>query len=82
MSEKEKDHKKIYVKLSNESIDNLDKIAKRLGMSRSSLIAYYVGQGISNELTKERLLSPESMAKMLELVGLDSFMPKEENIDV
>lgn len=79
MSEKEKDYKKIYVKLSNESIDNLDKISKRLGMSRSSLIAYYVGQGISNELTKEKLLSPESMAKMIELVGISSIMPMDLN---
>lgn len=75
MSEKEKDHKKIYVKLSNESINNLDIIAKKLGMSRSSLIAYYVGQGINNELTKEKLLSPDNIVKMLEVIDIEKFIP-------
>lgn len=75
MSEKEKEHKKIYVKLSNESIEKLDYIAKKLGMSRSSLIAYYVGQGIANEETKERLTSNETMAQIIQILGIDKVLP-------
>lgn len=66
---KKDDCKKMYVNLSNETVDKLDYLAKKLGMSRSNLIAYYVGQGVNLELQKENLLTPTNMGVIINEVN-------------
>lgn len=81
--EKEKGVKKFYVRLSVETVEKLDVIAKELGMTRSSLIAYYVGQGVNQEIKKNRLMDPDTYTEMIKDLGLvdviKAFMPDKEN---
>lgn len=48
--------KKIYVKLSNNIIGYLDKIAKIYGISRSALIAIYVSNGLNNDIFNKKII--------------------------
>lgn len=53
-----KEYKKIYVKVSNKLLNELDMLSDKYGVSRSYLVAYYIGQG----LEKERILKDSFMA--------------------
>ena len=54
---------KVQVNLSDEMVSRVDKHAKNIGMSRSSLCAYLIGQGIVNMDTAYSLV--ENMGSTL-----------------
>lgn len=61
---------RIYVNLSDEMVNDLDKLKNRYGISRSGLCAMLIGQGISSHLEAYEILQnpaklSESMADMM-----------------
>lgn len=69
------DDVKIYVRFAKDILEQVDDMAKVYGMSRSSLIAYYVGKMVKQDkLQQEALneaLKPENVALLIKATGLD-----------
>lgn len=69
------DDPKIYVRFAKDILEQVDEMAKVYGMSRSSLIAYYVGKMVKQDkLQQEALneaLKPENVIQLIKATGLD-----------
>lgn len=74
---------KFYVRISSELDAKCEQISRDMGMSKSSLIAYYVGQGVYQEEQKRKILAnlddPDYAASLLKGVdiSLTDFFPKK-----
>jgi len=83
----QKKYHRLSVKIGTETNQRLDEISYRLGMSKSGLVAYYLGKMIDQESKAQEILKdltkPESLMKMFEnnpglLAQLESENQKHE----
>lgn len=78
------DDQKIYVRFAKDILEQVDEMAKVYGMSRSSLIAYYVGKMVKQDkLQQEALneaLKPENVIQLIKATGLDINSFKDSKI--
>lgn len=67
---------RVQVNLSDEIVNDLDKLAKRYGVSRSALCSTLIGQGISSHMEAYEICSnPELLASIL---AANKFFDKPE----
>lgn len=55
---------RLSIKVSIDVNQKLDERAAKLGMTKSGLVTYYIGQGLSLDMQKDALVTPENLAKM------------------
>lgn len=67
---------KVQVNLSDEMVSRVDVVAKNIGMSRSAICAYFIGQGISQIENSYKIV--ENCGNLLIQGYLDSDDLKEE----
>lgn len=77
---------KFYVRISNDLNEKVEHIAETLGMSKSSLVAYYVAQGVNQELIKLNALitmtqNPEFLGKTMKEAGLSEKIIGQTNMN-
>lgn len=63
---------RIQVNLSDEMVSDIDSLAKKYGVSRSSLCATLIGQGVSSHLEVGKLMqNKETLVELLKLLEKD-----------
>lgn len=55
---------KFYIKLSEQTVNKLDKVVERYGVPRSALMAYYVGKSVDAELNMLEATKSENVLNM------------------
>lgn len=55
---------RLSIKVSIDVNQKLDERAAKLGMTKSGLVTYYIGQGLTLDMQKDALVTPEGLAKM------------------
>ena len=77
---------KFYVRISNDLNEKVEHIANTMGMSKSSLVAYYVAQGVQQELIKLNAMvtmtqNPEFLGKAMKEAGISEKLFGQVNMD-
>ena len=69
------DDAKIYVRFNKDILEQVDEMAKVYGMSRSSLIAFYVGKMVEQDKLQRQAIKeamkPENMALLMKQLDID-----------
>lgn len=65
---------KMYVRISSKLEEQLDMLADYMGTTKSSLVTYYVAQGVKQEMAKasftKKIAEPDNLAKLLKALGV------------
>lgn len=77
---------KFYVRISDDLNEKVEHIAETMGMSKSSLVAYYVAQGVQQELIKLNAVmtmtqNPEFLGKAMKEAGISEKLIGQLNIE-
>lgn len=67
---------KMYVRISSKLEEQLDMLADYMGTTKSSLVTYYVAQGVKQEMAKanfnKKMADPDTIGKLLKALGLSA----------
>lgn len=67
---------RLYVRISSKLEEQLNELADYMGTTKSSLITYYIAQGVKQEVIKkglsERLKDPQELAGVINQLGINT----------
>lgn len=72
---------KVQVNLSDEMVSRVDVVAKNIGISRSAICAYFIGQGISQIENSYKIVQDCGNALVKNYLAADDFKEGFKNND-